>query len=92
MFEIGKNYKIDLSGYELEERKAIFEVHLKPLKSDTKVDIDFLARQTPGFSGADIANLVLRAGIQVGIGEGRPFSKNSCGMGWGTFEITSQEG
>lgn len=44
------------------------------------------------FTGADIANLVLRAGIQVGIGEGRPFSKNSCGMGWGTFEITSQEG
>jgi hypothetical protein len=43
------------------------------------------------FTGADIANLVLRAGVQVGIGEGRPFSKNSCGMGWGTFEITSQE-
>lgn len=43
------------------------------------------------FTGADIANLVLRSGIQVGIGEGRPFSKNSCGMGWGTFEIVSQE-
>jgi len=44
------------------------------------------------FTPADIANLVLRAGVQVGIGEGRPFSKNSCGMGWGTFEICSQEG
>jgi ATP-dependent metalloprotease FtsH len=42
---------------DLEERKAIFQVHLKPLKLDTKVDIDFLARQTPGFSGADIANV-----------------------------------
>jgi len=42
---------------DLEERKAIFKVHLKPLKLDTEVDVDFLARQTPGFSGADIANV-----------------------------------
>lgn len=42
---------------DLEERRAIFKVHLKPLKLDTNLDIDFLARQTPGFSGADIANV-----------------------------------
>ncbi|TSA28958.1 MAG: ATP-dependent metallopeptidase FtsH/Yme1/Tma family protein [Bacteroidetes bacterium] len=42
---------------DLGERKAIFKVHLKPLKLDTEVDVDFLARQTPGFSGADIANV-----------------------------------
>jgi len=42
---------------DLEERKAIFKVHLKPLKLDIEVDVDFLARQTPGFSGADIANV-----------------------------------
>ncbi|MBN1199112.1 MAG: ATP-dependent zinc metalloprotease FtsH, partial [Bacteroidales bacterium] len=42
---------------DLEERKAIFKVHLKPLKLDVEVDVDFLARQTPGFSGADIANV-----------------------------------
>jgi len=42
---------------DLEERKAIFQVHLKPLKLDKSVDVDFLARQTPGFSGADIANV-----------------------------------
>ena len=42
---------------DLIERNAIFKVHLKPLKLDTEVDIDFLARQTPGFSGADIANV-----------------------------------
>jgi hypothetical protein len=35
----------------------------------------------------DVANLLMRAGIQVGIGSGRPDSKTSCGMGWGTFEI-----
>lgn len=40
------------------------------------------------FSEADVANLLLRAGMQVGIGEGRPFSKKSdAGMGWGTFTI-----
>jgi len=42
---------------DLDERKAIFKVHLKPLKLDVEVDVDFLARQTPGFSGADIANV-----------------------------------
>ena len=42
---------------DLEERKAIFKVHVKPLKFDMEVDVDFLARQTPGFSGADIANV-----------------------------------
>ena len=42
---------------DLEERKAIFKVHLKPLKLDPEVAVEFLARQTPGFSGADIANV-----------------------------------
>ncbi|MCK9422583.1 MAG: ATP-dependent zinc metalloprotease FtsH [Bacteroidales bacterium] len=42
---------------DLEERKAIFKVHLKPLKLDSGLDVDFLAKQTPGFSGADIANV-----------------------------------
>jgi cell division protease FtsH len=42
---------------DLRERKEIFKVHLKPLKSDSKLDVDFLAKQTPGFSGADIANV-----------------------------------
>jgi cell division protease FtsH len=42
---------------DLEERKAIFKVHLKPLKVNKTINIDFLAKQTPGFSGADIANV-----------------------------------
>jgi len=42
---------------DLNERKAIFEVHMKPIKIDKSVDVDFLAKQTPGFSGADIANI-----------------------------------
>ena len=39
------------------------------------------------FSRNDVANLLARAGLQVGVGEGRPFSKNSAGQGWGTFEL-----
>jgi cell division protease FtsH len=42
---------------DINERKEIFDVHLKPLKLVDNIDVDFLARQTPGFSGADIANL-----------------------------------
>ncbi len=42
---------------DLNERRAIFDVHIKPIKIDKSVDIDFLAKQTPGFSGADIANV-----------------------------------
>jgi cell division protease FtsH len=48
---------------EVTERKAIFEVHLKPLKLVKDIDIDFLANQTPGFSGADIANLCNEAAL-----------------------------
>lgn len=44
------------------------------------------------FTLNDIANLLLRAGLQVGIGEGRPDSKNSGGMGWGLFTIINTEG
>lgn len=39
------------------------------------------------FNLSDVTNLLSRVGMQVGIGEGRPFSKNSAGMGWGTFEL-----
>ena len=42
---------------DLNERREIFNVHLKPLKLDPKIDQEFLAKQTPGFSGADIANV-----------------------------------
>lgn len=43
------------------------------------------------FSLQDVSNLLMRVGVQCGIGEGRPFSKNSAGMGWGTFEIVNDE-
>lgn len=48
---------------DLNERKEVFGVHLKPLKLDDTVDVDLLARQTPGFSGADIANVCNEAAL-----------------------------
>ena len=48
---------------DLPERKEIFQVHLRPVKVDSTVDIDFLSRQTPGFSGADIANVCNEAAL-----------------------------
>ena len=48
---------------ELNDRKEIFKVHLKNVKTDDTVDIDLLARQTPGFSGADIANVCNEAAL-----------------------------
>ena len=48
---------------DLNDRKQVFKVHLRPLKTDDSVDIEFLARQTPGFSGADIANVCNEAAL-----------------------------
>ncbi|WP_417353231.1 ATP-dependent zinc metalloprotease FtsH [Flavobacterium alkalisoli] len=48
---------------DIRERKEIFEVHLKPLKKSENLDTEFLAKQTPGFSGADIANVCNEAAL-----------------------------
>ena len=48
---------------DVRERKEIFEVHLKPIKKTRDLDVDFLSKQTPGFSGADIANVCNEAAL-----------------------------
>ncbi len=48
---------------DVRERKEIFEVHLRPIKTSETLDLDFLAKQTPGFSGADIANVCNEAAL-----------------------------
>ena len=48
---------------DVRERKEIFEVHLRPLKKAKDLDLDFLSKQTPGFSGADIANVCNEAAL-----------------------------
>jgi cell division protease FtsH len=55
--------QIDVDLPELNDRKEIFVVHLRNIKIDSSVDTEFLARQTPGFSGADIANVCNEAAL-----------------------------
>ena len=57
---------------DLNERKEVFGVHLRPIKIDNTVDVDLLARQTPGFSGADIANVCNEA-AQIAARHGKKF-------------------
>ncbi len=54
---------------DIKERKEIFEVHIKPLKLSDNVNIEFLAQQTPGFSGADIANMCNEAALIAARGD-----------------------
>jgi hypothetical protein len=67
---------------------GVADIRVRPMWRAWKlhVTIRFDADQ---FSEADVLNLISRAGVQVGIGEGRPFSKQSNGMGYGTFEIVN---
>ena len=66
------------------------DIRVRPLwrewwcKVRIKFDADMLSAQS-------VANLLMRAGIQVGVGEGRPFSKESHGQGWGTFDVVAED-
>ena len=60
---------------DLQERKEIFQVHLRPIKCDESVDLDFLSKQTPGFSGADIANVCNEAALIAARGGRKKVSK-----------------
>ncbi len=60
---------------DVNERKEIFEVHLKKIKIDASVDVDFLAKQTPGFSGADIANICNEAALIAARGNKKQVTK-----------------
>jgi len=62
---------------DLNERKAIFNVHLRPIKIDETVDVDMLARQTPGFSGADIANVCNEAAL-IAARNNSPWVNKQC--------------
>ena len=62
---------------DLNERKAIFNVHLRPVKIDETVDVDTLARQTPGFSGADIANVCNEAAL-IAARNNSPWVNKQC--------------
>ncbi|MGN0007445.1 MAG: ATP-dependent zinc metalloprotease FtsH [Alistipes sp.] len=67
--------QIDVGLPEVNERKEIFDVHLKRLKLDPNLDREFLAKQTPGFSGADIANVCNEAALIAARGNKKYVSK-----------------
>lgn len=65
---------------------GVADIRVRPMwrQWEAKVRISYDADQ---FTAEDIVNLMTRAGLQVGIGEGRPDSRESAGLGWGTFEV-----
>ena len=70
---------------------GVIDLHARPMWDpgwEADVTVSFDADQ---LTLADIGNLLARVGVQVGIGEGRPDSKKSAGMGWGLFEIVKEE-
>lgn len=83
----GKPHRVD--HYVRTEMGGI-DIHSRPMWNEwtviLKIKID-----NDVFSIQDATNLLMRAGIQIGVGEGRPGSKKSAGMGWGTFEIEAQK-
>ena len=69
---------------------GVASISIRPMWREWKAKVR-LQWDGEQFSHNDIANLLSRAGMQVGVGEGRPYSKKSHGMGWGTFELINEE-
>jgi hypothetical protein len=65
---------------------GVVDVRIRPMWRDWQADVR-IRFDSEQFTGSDALNLLARAGLQVGIGEGRPFSKSSNGMGFGLFEV-----
>jgi hypothetical protein len=84
----GKPHRTDLA---VRLETGVIDIRPRPMWDagwEADVRIRFDADQ---FSVTDVANLLMRVGTQVGIGEGRPDSPNSCGMGWGLFSVNSKK-
>ncbi len=83
----GDYKKVDLH---VRNATGVVDIRSRPMWDEWEADvrIRFDADQ---FSLVDVTNLLSRVGMQVGIGEGRPDSKNSAGMGWGTFRLSDAQ-
>jgi hypothetical protein len=79
----GKPKRVDLPT---RNATGVADIRIRPMWDEwsAKVKVRYDADQ---FSETDIANLFVRVGLQVGVGAGRPDSKKSAGMGWGTFDV-----
>ena len=65
---------------------GVIDIRVRPLWREWHINLR-VSYDGDQFTDKDVANLIMRAGMQVGIGEGRPDSKSSAGLGWGTFKI-----
>lgn len=65
---------------------GVCDIRVRPMWSEWSIDLN-VRYDADLFSSQDISNLLMRAGMQVGIGEGRPDSRESAGLGWGIFKI-----
>jgi hypothetical protein len=65
---------------------GVADIRVRPMWRDWKATIR-VRYDADQFTQSDVVNLIARAGVQVGIGEGRPYSKSSNGLGYGTFSI-----
>ena len=70
---------------------GVFDIRVRPMWKPGWEAVLLIEFDADLFTLGDVANLLLRVGRQVGIGEGRPDSRNSCGMGWGLFEIVNRK-
>lgn len=66
------------------------DIRVRPMWREWEANVT-LSFDADMITPESVVNLLDRAGRQCGVGEGRPFSKNSCGMGWGTFEVVANE-
>lgn len=69
---------------------GVADIRVRPMWRQWALNV-LLRFDEDQFTAADVYNLIARAGMQVGIGEGRPFSKSSNGLGFGTFEVATDE-
>lgn len=85
---IAKKYKrVDLH---VRNATGVVDLRSRPMWEEWAADV-VVKYDADQFSLTDVSNLLSRVGAQVGIGEGRPDSKNSAGMGWGTFRIADEK-
>lgn len=82
----------DYKRVDLHVRNAtgVVDLRSRPMWEEWQADVR-VRYDADQFTLADVSNLLARVGAQVGVGEGRPDSKNSAGMGWGTFRLASED-
>ena len=85
-----KNRPPKMVTHHVRNDSGVIDIRARPMFEEWSINLR-VRYDADQFSDEDVANLLLRVGMQVGIGEGRPDSKDSAGMGWGMFEIATEE-